>query len=278
MRRSPFFVSLPSATRSESARPRSTFDPDFDITSPLLKPGRRPLAAASAVSFCLATSSGEARRRLRPAPRRTAEAGAAAVPAGLPRGRPRVRPVPIAPPAERPLAPLWSASSLREAFLIASSTDATKDEAIRSSSVRRVPMRAAYRTPQPFCKGIMTGAFEFSLRLSSRQLVTKVFDLVEFAQRLRSRYRYTPAQNDGNQWKAHPFGTVWMCPNSETRRYRQLCRTRHKRRNDCNFRRRSPKDQCADEARSDDSGANEADTRHQSVIVSVAHCTLQLCT
>lgn len=135
-------------------------DPDFDMTSPLLKPGRSPLAAESAVSFCLATSSGEARRRLRPAPRRTAEAGAPALPAGRPRGRPRVRPVPTALLAAR-LPPLWSASSLREAFLIASSTDATKDEAIRSSSVRRVPMRAAYRTPTPFCKGIITRPFDF---------------------------------------------------------------------------------------------------------------------
>jgi len=161
MRRSPFFVSLPSATRRESARPRSTFDPDFDMTSPLLKPGRRPLAAERAVSFCLATSSGEARRRLRPpAPRRTAETGAPALPAGRPRGRPRVRPVPIALLAARP-APLWSASSLRDAFLIASSTDVTKEEAIRSSSVRRVPMRAAYPTPLPFCKGIIARAFDF---------------------------------------------------------------------------------------------------------------------
>src|SRR6185503_16933483 len=109
-----------------------------------------------------------------------------------------VRPVPIAPPAARP-APLWSASSLREAFLIASSTDATKDEAIRSSSVRRVPMRAAYRTPQPFCKGIIARAFEFSLRLSSRHLVTKVFDLVEFVQRLVTDVYAYPLENCWNQ-------------------------------------------------------------------------------
>lgn len=51
IRRSPFLISLPSATSNESARPKSTLEPDLDITSPLLKPGFSPLAALSAVSF-----------------------------------------------------------------------------------------------------------------------------------------------------------------------------------------------------------------------------------
>jgi hypothetical protein len=50
-RRSPFLVSLPSFTSNESARPRSTFDPDFFITSFLANPGFSVLAAARAASF-----------------------------------------------------------------------------------------------------------------------------------------------------------------------------------------------------------------------------------
>jgi hypothetical protein len=165
------------------------------MTSPLLNPGRRPLAAERAVSFCLATSSGEARRRLRPAPRRTAEAGAPALPAGRPRGRPRVRPVPIALPAAR-LAPLWSASSLSEAFLIASSTDATKDEAIRSSSVRRVPMRAAYRTPLPFCKGIIARTFDFLYDFRHGAWSRKSSIWSNSSNHWRVKYRDTPQ----NRW------------------------------------------------------------------------------
>src|SRR5882724_11488707 len=99
MRRSPFLISLPSATSNERARPKSTLEPDFPITSPLLKPGFSALAALSAVSFCLATSSGEARRRLRPtAPRRAV--GAAAAAARGPRGRPLPRPEDTPAPRE----------------------------------------------------------------------------------------------------------------------------------------------------------------------------------
>src|SRR5258708_6989425 len=92
MRRSPFFVSLPSLTSNDRARPRSVLEPDLLITSPLLKSDLRVLAAAKAVSFCLATSAGDARRRLRPPARPRAAAGAAAAAAaGRPRGRPGPR-------------------------------------------------------------------------------------------------------------------------------------------------------------------------------------------
>jgi hypothetical protein len=165
MRRSPFFVSLPSATSNDRARPRSVLDPDLDITSPLLNPGLRVFEAAKAVSFCLATSAGEARRRLRPPERPRDAAGAAMAAERPPRGRPRPRAGANDAAARFP--PVWSARSLKEADLIASSTDETNDVAIRSSSVRRVPIAGPYCTAETSMQNIIGAKIDFSIRLSS---------------------------------------------------------------------------------------------------------------
>jgi hypothetical protein len=143
---------------SKSARPRSLLDPDFAITSPLLKPGLSCFAALRATSFCVATSSADARRR-RPAAR---PRGSATGALGVARTA-RVRPRPLgALGVGRFTSVDWSARSLSEAVRIAFKTDDTNMDARRSSSVRRVPMNAAYRTSSNFCKCFLAMGSRFS--------------------------------------------------------------------------------------------------------------------
>src|SRR5690242_19247475 len=91
-------------------------------------------------------------------------------------------------------------------------------------------------------------------------LVTKAFDLVEFVQR---SHRWVSAYSLESPWIQgiqRPFSPARLTI-SKMRRYRQLGPARYECRNDCNFRRRLPKDQCAHERRCGNTGANECDTR-----------------